>query len=120
MVNDRQADPDEVSPGGCREAAQGQTGTPLRSAIICLRRQTGNVCRLPEVWPSDGAIEVQSLVVRYRVDLDPVLNGISFSIKGAGQRQGIHTAPLPKERPEERPGRRPPVIQHTILHCQGG
>ena len=39
--------------------------------------------RLPEVWPSDGAIDVQSLVVRYRPELDPVLNSISFSVKGA-------------------------------------
>lgn len=29
-----------------------------------------------------GAIEVQDLVVRYRPDLDPVLKGISFSIRG--------------------------------------
>ena len=38
--------------------------------------------RLPEVWPSDGAIDVQSLVVRYRPELDPVLNGLSFSVRG--------------------------------------
>ena len=41
--------------------------------------------RLPAAWPTDGAIEVQSLVVRYRADLDPVLDGISFAIKGAEQ-----------------------------------
>lgn len=29
-----------------------------------------------------GAIEVQDLVVRYRADLDPVLKGISFSVRG--------------------------------------
>ena len=40
------------------------------------------VGRLPDVWPSDGAIDVQSLVVRYRPELDPVLNGLSFSVKG--------------------------------------
>ena len=39
--------------------------------------------RLPDVWPSDGAIDVQSLVVRYRPELDPVLNGLSFSVRGA-------------------------------------
>ncbi|GAB4815546.1 hypothetical protein N2152v2_002592 [Parachlorella kessleri] len=32
--------------------------------------------------PGSGAIEVQQLVVRYRPDLDPVLKGISFSIRG--------------------------------------
>lgn len=29
-----------------------------------------------------GAIEVQQLVVRYRADLDPVLKGISFAVRG--------------------------------------
>ena len=31
----------------------------------------------------DACIVAESLVVRYRPDLDPVLNGLSFSIKGA-------------------------------------
>ncbi len=38
---------------------------------------------LPNVWPSEGAINVQWLVVRYRPELDPVLNGLSFSVRGA-------------------------------------
>lgn len=29
-----------------------------------------------------GAIDVQNLEVRYRADLDPVLKGISFSVRG--------------------------------------
>ncbi|PRW61038.1 multidrug resistance-associated 1 isoform X8 [Chlorella sorokiniana] len=33
-------------------------------------------------WPQQGAIEVQDLVVRYRADLDPVLKGISFGVRG--------------------------------------
>jgi len=35
---------------------------------------------LPD-WPPRGAISVQSLVVRYRPELDPVLKGISFQVK---------------------------------------
>jgi len=35
---------------------------------------------LPD-WPSRGAISVQSLVVRYRPELDPVLKGITFQVK---------------------------------------
>ncbi len=54
-----------------------------------------SVCRLPEVWPSAGAIDVQSLVVRYRRDLDPVLNGISFTVKGAAMQAGTTRALLP-------------------------
>jgi hypothetical protein len=52
---------------------------------ITVHCQTANVYRLPAVWPSDGAVDVRSLVVRYRRDLDPVLNGITFSVRGAGQ-----------------------------------
>ncbi|PRW33949.1 ABC transporter isoform A [Chlorella sorokiniana] len=33
-------------------------------------------------WPQQGAVDVQSLVVRYRPDLDPVLKGVSFSVRG--------------------------------------
>ena len=33
-------------------------------------------------WPQQGAIEVQQLVVRYRPELEPVLKGISFSVRG--------------------------------------
>lgn len=32
-------------------------------------------------WPERGAITVQNLTVRYRPELDPVIKGISFSIK---------------------------------------
>lgn len=32
-------------------------------------------------WPARGAIEVEALVVRYRPELDPVLRGISFSVR---------------------------------------
>ncbi|KAG2235533.1 hypothetical protein INT48_003096 [Thamnidium elegans] len=37
--------------------------------------------RPPTDWPSHGAIEVKDLQVKYAVDLEPVLKGISFSIK---------------------------------------
>ena len=33
-------------------------------------------------WPQHGAIQVQDLVVRYRPELEPVLKGISFSVRG--------------------------------------
>ena len=39
--------------------------------------------RLPAGWPVDASIVAESLVVRYRPDLDPVLDGLSFSIRGA-------------------------------------
>lgn len=38
--------------------------------------------RPPASWPQEGAITVQSLWVRYRPELDPVLRGVSFSIRG--------------------------------------
>ena len=56
---------------------------PSQGTLGVVRAQIPAVCRLPAVWPSDGVIDVQSLVVRYRRDLEPVLNGISFSVKGA-------------------------------------
>ncbi|KAL1311822.1 hypothetical protein AAFC00_001898 [Neodothiora populina] len=39
-------------------------------------------------WPSEGKIEVQDLEVSYAHDLDPVLKGISFSVKSC-ERVGI-------------------------------
>jgi ABC-type multidrug transport system fused ATPase/permease subunit len=35
---------------------------------------------LPD-WPTQGAITVENLVVRYRPELDPVLRGITFSVR---------------------------------------
>jgi len=42
----------------------------------------------PATWPEAGAVEIRDLVIRYRDDLDPVLRGISCSIK-AGEKIGI-------------------------------
>ncbi|ORX49052.1 hypothetical protein DM01DRAFT_1394384 [Hesseltinella vesiculosa] len=42
----------------------------------------------PSAWPSKGAIEIENLQVRYAKDLDPVLKGISVSIR-AGEKVGI-------------------------------
>eukprot|EP00750_Incisomonas_marina_P032853 INCI9383.2.p1 GENE.INCI9383.2~~INCI9383.2.p1 ORF type:complete len:1011 (+),score=200.32 INCI9383.2:2704-5736(+) len=39
-------------------------------------------------WPKKGAIEYQKAVARYRADLNPVLQGLSVSIKG-GEKVGI-------------------------------
>jgi ATP-binding cassette, subfamily C (CFTR/MRP), member 1 len=44
--------------------------------------------RPPKAWPSAGEISVESLVVRYRPDLPPVLQGLSFSVE-AGEKVGI-------------------------------
>ena len=49
----------------------------------CTARPAPCACRrLPGSWPNRGAIVAESLVVRYRPELDPVLNGLSFSIAG--------------------------------------
>ena len=38
--------------------------------------------RPPQGWPSRGQITLDSLVVRYRPDLPPVLKGLSLKIQG--------------------------------------
>lgn len=38
--------------------------------------------RPPSDWPSQGSIVAQNLTVKYRPELDPVLKGLSFTIKG--------------------------------------
>lgn len=45
--------------------------TPEKPPIIANHRP-------PQGWPSQGVVEAQDLVVRYREDLDPVLRNISF------------------------------------------
>jgi len=42
----------------------------------------------PSSWPDRGCVEVKDLVIKYREDLDPVLRGISCSIK-SGEKIGI-------------------------------
>ncbi|KAG2206947.1 hypothetical protein INT47_008416 [Mucor saturninus] len=37
--------------------------------------------RAPAEWPTKGKIEVRDLEIKYSVELDPVLKGLSFSIK---------------------------------------
>ena len=37
--------------------------------------------RPPADWPSEGVVEAQDLVVRYREDLDPVLKQINFKTR---------------------------------------
>jgi len=78
--------------GGCRQRQTLilriiKSVPPLCKAMVthlgCARR------RLPAGWPTDGAIEVQSLEVRYRPDLEPVLNGISFAVKGMAIAQAL-------------------------------
>ncbi|GLC35697.1 hypothetical protein PLESTB_000485000 [Pleodorina starrii] len=38
--------------------------------------------RPPKSWPTEGAISVKELFVRYRPELDPVLRGLSFEVAG--------------------------------------
>lgn len=45
--------------------------TPEKPPVIANHRP-------PKGWPSEGVIEAENLVVRYREDLDPVLKHISF------------------------------------------
>eukprot|EP00026_Physarum_polycephalum_P008133 Phypoly_transcript_08211.p1 GENE.Phypoly_transcript_08211~~Phypoly_transcript_08211.p1 ORF type:complete len:494 (+),score=50.90 Phypoly_transcript_08211:78-1484(+) len=42
----------------------------------------------PDSWPASGTVVVSDLVVQYRPDLDPVLRGISCSIK-SGEKIGV-------------------------------
>jgi ABC-type multidrug transport system fused ATPase/permease subunit len=42
----------------------------------------------PASWPSQGAIEIKDMVMRYRPELPPVIKGISMSIRG-GEKIGI-------------------------------
>jgi len=44
--------------------------------------------RPPKNWPSQGAIEIKDLSLRYRPGLPNVLHGISLSIRG-GEKIGI-------------------------------
>ncbi|KAG2237662.1 P-loop containing nucleoside triphosphate hydrolase protein [Thamnidium elegans] len=37
--------------------------------------------RPPEKWPTSGSIEVKDLEIKYSADLDPVLKGLTFSVK---------------------------------------
>ena len=48
--------------------------TPEKPPIVAAHRP-------PKGWPSQGVVEVQDLVVRYREDLDPVLKHISFKTR---------------------------------------
>lgn len=41
-----------------------------------------------ENWPSQGKIDIKDLKVKYREDLDYVLKGINFEIKG-GEKVGV-------------------------------
>ncbi len=42
----------------------------------------------PRDWPPSGALRVRALVVRYRPDLQPVLRGLSFAVRG-GEKVGV-------------------------------
>lgn len=48
--------------------------TPEKPPVIASHRP-------PQGWPSQGVVEAQDLVVRYREDLDPVLKHINFKTR---------------------------------------
>ncbi|KAJ2609007.1 ATP-binding cassette glutathione S-conjugate transporter ycf1 [Coemansia sp. RSA 1804] len=39
--------------------------------------------RMPEAWPKEGTVEFKNYSLRYGPDLDPVLNNISFEVRGS-------------------------------------
>lgn len=62
--------------------------TPEKPPIVANHRP-------PQGWPSQGVVEAQDLVVRYREDLDPVLRHINFKTRphekiGVVGRTGMH------------------------------
>lgn len=64
--------------------------TPEKPPIIANHRP-------PQGWPSQGVVEAQDLVVRYREDLDPVLRHINFKTQphekiGVVGRTGVQSA----------------------------
>jgi ABC-type multidrug transport system fused ATPase/permease subunit len=48
---------------------------------VPLERQVDAPALLPSIWPTDGAISIQKLSIRYREGLPLVLNDISLEIK---------------------------------------
>ncbi|KAH7620070.1 putative ABC transporter C family member 10 [Nannochloris sp. 'desiccata'] len=64
----------EVNMNSVERMIEYDSQPPEAPEIVPFRRP------LPD-WPSRGAISVQSLVVRYRPELDPVLKGITFQVK---------------------------------------
>lgn len=85
-------------PAASRRATDGVPRLPRASPL--LRRMSASMAESYTPWPSccrrhpaavQGAIEVRDLVVRYRPDLDPVLKGLTFSVRGREKvRAGLH------------------------------
>ena len=66
--------------------------TPEKPPVVAAHRP-------PQGWPSQGVIQAEDLVVRYREDLDPVLKHISFQTRphekiGVVGRTGGHLLPM--------------------------
>ncbi|RYE84885.1 MAG: ATP-binding cassette domain-containing protein, partial [Methanosarcinales archaeon] len=58
------------------------------SKLVTERPPIVDACRPPREWPSAGAIEFRNLMLRYRPDLPPVLQGVNISI-APGEKVGI-------------------------------
>lgn len=52
--------------------------------------------RPPPGWPSQGAISVEGLVVRYRPELPPVINGLTFATKAKEKVRAVLCDGTPK------------------------
>jgi len=52
------------------------------------KEDTPDAKDVPDSWPSQGAIEVVDLSVRYRADLEPAVSGLSLSIQ-PGHKVGV-------------------------------
>ena len=62
----------------------------------CACAQITNV--KPDNWPNAGRIEMKNVVLRYRKNLDPVLNNLNLVVEagskvGVAGRTGTHAAP---------------------------
>ncbi|KAL1919296.1 uncharacterized protein VTP21DRAFT_1989 [Calcarisporiella thermophila] len=60
----------------------------VREYVDIPRECMGSGVLPPAAWPTKGEIEVRNLYISYAPELEPVLRGISFSIK-AGEKIGI-------------------------------
>ncbi|RKL04169.1 ABC transporter C family member 10 [Fusarium oxysporum] len=66
-------------------------GTNMKGIILnwsILETSLGAIARIRELWPRQGSLEVKNLDVQYEQTTEPVLRGLSFSIK-PGQKLGL-------------------------------
>lgn len=64
------------------------TKLPQEAATVVDYKELAKDDRPPQNWPSDGAVDIKDVELRYREGLDLVLKGVSVSIKG-GEKVGV-------------------------------